>query len=120
MTVILMTALLALAGLAVDGGRLLATRREANAIASGAARAGAQGIDTADLQHGITRLDHVAAESRARAYLAAANATGSVDVTDNQVTVTVNRVSHPVLLTLIGMGDRVVTGTGSARIVRGL
>lgn len=120
MIAILTTALLVLAGLAIDGGRLLATRRAANAVAAGAARAGAQAMDTAALRTGTSRLDHNRAAQNAHAYLTASGATGTVQVTDSHVTVEVTLRSRPVLLSIIGIGERSVTGTGTARIVRGL
>ena len=40
-------ALLLVAGLVFDGGRMIAARRDADAVAAAAARAGAQGLDEA-------------------------------------------------------------------------
>jgi len=120
MTVILVVAILALSGLVLDGGRLFAAKREASSTASGAARAGAQAVDTDSARAAGTRLDRTAAANAARQYLSNVGATGNVTVTDQEVTVTVTETAHPILLSLIGMGDRDVTGQGTARIARGL
>jgi len=120
MTVILVVSILALSGLVLDGGRLLAARREANAVAAGAARAGAQAVDAAAVRASGSGLDAEAATASAQAYLDSSGVEGTVVVAADEVTVTVTKTAHPVLLSLVGMGDRPVTGHGTARLVRGL
>ena len=119
MVVILVVAILALGGLVLDGGRILATRREANSLASSAARAGAQSVDLNAARADQSRLDPVEAESKARQFLQASGNDGTIIVSADQVEVTITMTAHPVLLSLVGMGDRPVTGHGTARIVRG-
>lgn len=119
MVVILVVAILGLGGLVLDGGRILATRREANNVASSAARSGAQAVDLNAARAGDYRLDAVEAEADARQFLQAAGSDGTIVVSADQVEVTITMTAHPVLLSIVGMGDRPVTGHGTARIVRG-
>ena len=120
MTVVLVTAILALSGLVLDGGRIFAARREANSVAASAARAGAQAIDVSATRTSGAVLDRQEAAANARRFLDRSGVAGSVTVTDDEVSVTVNEVAHPVVLSLVGMGDQPVTGHGTASIRRGL
>jgi len=65
-------------------------------------------------------LDPAAAIAAADAYLAAAGGTNQVSVTGDQVTVTVNLVQHMQLLSMVGINQLTVTGTGVARLERGV
>lgn len=77
---------IALLGLVVDGSAHLRAQSRAHAIASQAARAGAQAINP----RGQTiQVDPVGARRAANAYLASAGVTGTVTATDQDVTVTV-------------------------------
>ena len=117
----LTTALLMVAGLLYDGGQILAARREAFAVADSAARAGAQAIDFAVLRaSGQTRLDPAQAEAAARGHLDRRGHTGTVIVGDEHVEVTVSATVDLHLLRVVGLETRTVTGTGQARIVRGI
>lgn len=119
MVAILTVAILVLAGLVVDGGAILSTRREATAIAGGAARAGTQALDEAALRSGTARLDTQDAVSEAYAYLEQHDVDGSVTADEQSVHVEVRISVQPVLLTLTGAGSREVTGRSEARIERG-
>ena len=66
---VLLLALLAVAGLAVDGARKAQHIATADAIAEEAARAGAQAIDPAAAAQGIARLDPATARAAAQHYL---------------------------------------------------
>ncbi|WCO67952.1 pilus assembly protein TadG-related protein [Iamia majanohamensis] len=87
------TALVLVAGMTYDGGQVIAAHNAARNDAEQAARAGAQQID---LDHIRTtnepRLDPVAAETAALAYLQRSGATGTATVSDASITVTVTRV----------------------------
>ncbi len=113
--------LLALAGLALDGGEALAAKVQAINTAEQAARAGAQQIDLlAYRSTGTLRLQPAAARAAAASFLAAEHATGSVAVAGNTVSVTVTAVQHTQLLDLIGIDTLTVTGTAHAVPERGI
>lgn len=117
----LTVALLAIGGLVFDGGRLLAARREAFAVADNAARAGAQAVDRDVLRAGgAVLLDPPDAERAALAYLQQTGHEGVVTVLGDRVRVEVTRSVPLVLLPIVGMEARTVTGTGEARVVRGI
>lgn len=119
--VALTLALMLVAGLVYDGGRVLAARQLARDLADSAARAAAQEIDLDALRSGAPpALDTLAAEAAAEGYLDALGYDGEVVVTGDRVEVTVSLTTRIVLLQLAGVPDRTVTGTGLARIVRGV
>src|SRR5262245_13601872 len=79
MLAVLMVALLALAGLVIDGGRKLNEAENAYAIAQEAARAGAGQVNTSVAYgSGVFRVDQARAITAARVYLANAGYQGSV------------------------------------------
>ena len=114
-------ALLVLAGLVVDGGHTLNSRREAANIAEAAARTGAQALDT-----GATRAGNAAPVAPARAiaaansYLTSIGASGTVAVDGTRVHVTVTITRPTLLLRNVGMSSTTVTATGEARTIRGI
>src|SRR3954468_13031547 len=104
-----MIALLAIAGLVVDGGYVLAARRAAFDEAEEAARAGAQAIDVDSLRRGgavVVVPDE--ARQRALAYLARSGHAGSVEVSGDRVTVHVRFEQPMVLLGLVGVGPATI------------
>lgn len=118
--VLAVTALFSMAGLAYDGGRILAARREAIDAAQSAARAGAQSVDSSALRSGRVALEHDAAVRAAEAFLHAAGYEGDATVVGNEVHVTVTITRDLALLSLVGMHERTVEGRGEARPVRGV
>jgi Flp pilus assembly protein TadG len=121
MWTILALALLVLGGLVYDGGQILSARREANNLARQAARAGAQHLDENSIRAGTPSLDVPAAEAAAREYLARRQVTPTaVRVSGSTVTVTVRLTQPTPLLTLVGIDERNVMSTGSARSARGV
>ena len=121
MVAILAVALLALGALVFDGGQILTARREANNLARQAARAGAQQLDIAQARAGTFTLDPAAAESAARAYLDGEGVTPTaVLVTGDRVEVTVTLTQPTRLLSILGISERDVTATASARAARGV
>lgn len=121
MWAVLALALLVLGGLVFDGGQILNARRDANNLARQAARAGAQQLDETSLRAGTPALDPVAAETAARDFLARRSITPTaVAVTATTVTVTVELTQPTPLLALVGIDDRTVTSTASARSARGV
>jgi Flp pilus assembly protein TadG len=112
-------ALLLVAGLVFDGGRMISAHRDADAVAAAAARAGAQGLDEAAIRRtGGAPVDASAARVRVGRYLAATAYTGSVEVLGDTVTVEVNRTQELPILSLAGIHTAEVTGSGSARAMR--
>ncbi|NYI93706.1 Flp pilus assembly protein TadG [Amycolatopsis endophytica] len=119
--VVLVSAILALAGLTLDGGLALAAKVRANGQAESAARAGAQAIDlTAYRSSGTLRLIPTQAIARAQAHLAAEGASGTVTISGDTVTVTVTAAHPTQLLGLIGITSLSVHGQGSAHPQRGI
>lgn len=114
-------ALLLAAGLAFDGGRLLAARRAAMAEAGAAARAGAQAIDVSLVRGSRTATPAPdEAEAAARRYLADRGHAADVWVAAGEVHVRVRIPAPMQILVLAGMRTVTVTGEGRARIVRGV
>ncbi|HET9690075.1 MAG TPA: hypothetical protein VFP61_02910 [Acidimicrobiales bacterium] len=108
-------ALLAMAGLVLDGGLTLAAKVRAIDDAQAAARAGAQAIDIPLYRAtGQITLDPTQAVADAEHYLAGAGNTGTVAVTGNQVTVTVRLTQPTQILSIVGVDTLAVTGTGTA------
>ncbi|MCP3800705.1 hypothetical protein NLX83_15665 [Allokutzneria sp. A3M-2-11 16] len=113
---VLTSGLLALAGLALDGGLALAAKVRAVAHAESAARAGAQAIDlNAFRAHGRRHLAPAQVVADAHRYLATVSATGSVTVTDNTVTVIVTATHTTLVLGLVGITRLTVHGIGRAQ-----
>ena len=105
---VLAVALLAVAGLAYDGGQIIRATADARDLAGAAARAGAQQLATDQVHAGRAWLDPTAAEQVATQYLATVGAGGSVTVTDTDVRVTVT-VTQP--MRLLPIPDRHITVT---------
>lgn len=122
MLAVLMVALLALAGLVIDGGRKLNQSASAYAIAQEAARAGAGMVDrSAAYRSGTFRVDEGQALAAARDYLTGAGYSGSVTADGTRrIRVTVT-VSEPTLvLSLIGIDTMTSTGSAVASLVTGV
>lgn len=119
--VVMTAAVLAFAGLVLDGGLALAAKVRAVGEAQEAARAGAQAIDlSAYRADGTLRLVPAQAEDLARHYLVAAGETGTVTVNGNTVIVTVTATQRTEILDLIGVNSISVSGQGSAHPERGI
>lgn len=119
--VVLTVALIAVAGLVLDGGMALSTKSQALDLAEAAARAGAQQLDLAVYRTaGSARLDPDRAVTAARGWLSRAHAQGSVSATTASVTVTVTANADTQLLSLVGLGDLPVSATATARPQQGV
>lgn len=113
--VILFTvALLAVAGLVIDGGYALGERREAMNTAEQAARAGADALDAGALRDGRTQVMPGQARAAARAYLTAVGARGTVSVSGGEVTVTVTSRQETTILSAVGVSSLPVRATATA------
>lgn len=117
---VVVTALFAVAGLVVDFGSALQTKREAIDVARHAALAGAAQTSIADLRSGDYRIDPVGAEAAAHRFLAAAGADGTVTATTDLVVVRVTASRPTTFLGLFGAERITVTGAGQARALHGV
>lgn len=113
--VILVLSFVFAAGLAVDGGRLVAARVDAADHAENAARVGAQQVTL--LRLGWRLLDPAAAKSAAVEYLDQHGIDGEVTVGLRTVTVTVHVTQATTLLRLVGISTRNVTAIRTAQLV---
>jgi len=120
MVVILFVALVALAGIVVDGGAKLAGDENATAAAQEAARAGATTVDPSlAYASGSFVVDQQQALDAARSYLAAAGYSQYAVVARGPDTIEVSvRVTQPTqFLSLIGVDSFTCTGTATASLV---
>lgn len=109
------SALVLVAGMAYDGGQVIAAHNAARNDAERAARAGAQQIDLGHLRAtSEPRLDPAAAEAAAIAYLERSGAIGTATVSGPSVTVTVT-LAQPMLI--LPGPDRVITVRETATAV---
>jgi Flp pilus assembly protein TadG len=114
--VVLVLALVAVAGLVLDCGLALSTKTQALDTAQAAARAGASQLDVGAYRaSGVVRLDPGRAQAAARAWLARAGATGEVTATTTEVTVTVHATRNTSLLRLVGVAQLQVSATSAAQ-----
>jgi Flp pilus assembly protein TadG len=113
--------LVLLAGLSVDGGRIIGAREQAWDEAQEAARAGADALSVADLRgQGATVVDVAAAQQAVADYMAVTGDTAVVTVSaGDMVTVTVTSVVYPYLLSLVDINKVTVTGTATAEPAEG-
>jgi Flp pilus assembly protein TadG len=122
MLVVLLVALLALAGLVLDGGAKLNAASTAAAVAQEAARAGAgQVSQPTAYSSGSFVISQAAAINAARHYLATAGYRGTVQVTGPRtirVTVTIRQPTK--VLSLIGISSFTVTESATATLVAGV
>lgn len=117
---VLVVPMMMMAGLVFDGGHVLAERRQTLDAAQNAALAGSQAIDGAALRQGNVTINPALAENAALDYLAANGFTGTATATGTDVTVVVTQTVEMQLLNAIGVEPKTVTGTATARIVRGV
>jgi Flp pilus assembly protein TadG len=119
MLLVMFVALLALAGIVIDGGAKLDQAENANAIAQEAARAGAGLVNQSKaLATGSFTIDQAQALAAAQQYLARAGYQGTA-VPDGpdaiRVTVTVIAPTH--VLSIIGIDSMRSTGSATASLV---
>jgi Flp pilus assembly protein TadG len=115
-------ALIALAGIVIDGGAKLRAAENADAVAQEAARAGAGMVDqSAAYAHGTFVVDQAQAISAARAYLAAGGFRGTVTASGReaiQVRVTITQPTR--VLSIIDINSMTSTGSATASLVTGV
>jgi Flp pilus assembly protein TadG len=111
--VVLSMTFVACAGLAFDGGRMIAARAEATDAAENAARAGAQYVTS--LRSGNPSIDRSSAVVSANRFLEAIGVSGSATADEKSVTVTTNIKVPMVLLGLFGVRDKSISAVRSAQ-----
>jgi hypothetical protein len=122
MLAVMFVALLALAGIVIDGGAKLDEAQQATAIAQEAARAGAGLVNRAQAYStGVFTVDQAQAIAAARQYLAAGGYHGTVWIAGaDTIGVTVRLTEPTRVLSLIGIGSMTSTGTAVANLVTGV
>jgi Flp pilus assembly protein TadG len=122
MLLVMFVALLALAGIVIDGGAKLAQAENAHAIAQEAARAGAGMVNQSKaLANGSFTVDQAQALAAAQQYLARLGVQGTAAADGPQairVTVTVTAPTH--VLSIIGIDSMRSTGSATASLVTGV
>jgi hypothetical protein len=116
-------ALIGIIGVAVDGGSKMRAIERADFIAGEAARAGGQAIDPAEAITGTAIVvDPQDAAAAAQAYLRSAGATGTVSVSSDGKTLTVNVTGRydTKFLSVVGISSLSVTGHGKATLLHGV
>jgi hypothetical protein len=111
--------IIGLAGVAIlifalvgDGSRVMAAVNETSDVAQVAARAGARMVDPS-----TGALDASRAEAAAQAEIAAAVMTGTVTVNGNEITVNASTTISLPLLAIVGVDQRTVGSTRTARAI---
>lgn len=113
--VLLAVALMAAAGLVIDGGYALAARREAMNQAEQAARVASDQLSQASLRSGLTSVQNAKARTAAQSYLASAGAAGTVDIgAGGRVSVTVRTDYRPAVLSMLGVSSIDVSANATA------
>ncbi|GAA1754043.1 TadE/TadG family type IV pilus assembly protein [Aeromicrobium alkaliterrae] len=118
--IVLMTvAMLAAAGLVIDGGAALGDRRTLTNQAEQAARIGADALNQDSLRDGgRPTVDPARARAAADAYLRSVGAPpASIRITGGRVTVTLTGQTTTNILSLAGLTSITVTGTGTAESI---
>jgi Flp pilus assembly protein TadG len=117
---VLASALFALIGLVVDGGRAVAAQSAAMGEAEQAARTGAEQISVASIRSGSMAIDPVQAILAARTYLRAAGWIGTVAVVGQTVSVRIVSSEPTVILGMIGLRQIGVSASASATSLHGV
>ena len=111
--VVLSMTFVACAGLAFDGGRVIAARVKATDAAENAARAGAQQVTS--LRSGNPSIDRPSAVISANRFLESIGVMGTATADEKSVTVSTNIKVSMVLLGLFGVRDKSVSAVRSAQ-----
>lgn len=113
-----MSGIILVIGLVVDGSRAASATGRADAFAQEAARAAAQQITYASaLNGGGPALDVATATAAAQQYLTAAGVSGTVKINSpTQVTVSTTLLAPTAFLGIVGINTITVHGTGTATV----
>jgi Flp pilus assembly protein TadG len=115
-------AMMAMAGLVIDGGAAIAARARAADLAEQAARAGADALSPASLRGprpADLQVDPTAARTAANRVLTLGGATGEVTISGHYVSVTAHVPRQATVLTAVGINDLTGTATATATVLHG-
>ncbi len=116
--VVLVAALIVVAGLVVDGGAYMQAKDRSTHVAQEAARAGANAVSGSTvLGAPLPQVNAVQAETKAQEYISAAGMEGSVRVEGDLVTVEVTDKRRTTFLGIVGISSVSATSQESARLV---
>jgi len=117
--VLITTALLAMAGLVIDGGYAMASNRRLTGQAEQAARIGADALNQDSLRDGgDPTVDPSKAVAAAQGYLSQVGAPrAQVDIDGGTVTVTIRSHSKTAILSAVGVTQLPTSGSASAESV---
>jgi hypothetical protein len=118
--VLLLVAVMALAGLVIDGGSAMSAKQSAYDEAEQAARAGAGALSIDGLRSGAVTLDDSAAVSRAVAFTVAAGHPGTATAAGGRVQVEIHYRIGTEVLGIIGINSLPVSAQASATDVHGV
>lgn len=110
--VVITLVVLSCAGLVIDGARIVGAKVSAADHAENAARVGAQQI--VELRSGLRIVDPARARDSAKRYLVSHGVNGTVAISNNTVTVTVQATVATTLLQLVGVSSKTVHASRSA------
>lgn len=119
---IVLTAMIVIIGLTVDGSGRFRAMQRANNIAAEAARAGGQAIDAGQaIAGGPKVVDPTLAKAAAQKYLKAAGVVGTVEIADDRLhlTVTVTIPYDTAMLSFVGIDRIRITGRATAQLLNG-
>ncbi len=117
LVVSLAAALVLVAGVVHDTGRLVHVHSHLSDVAGNTARAAAQSVT--GIRGGDPGIDPIGARMRAAELLRSEGTRGSISVVRGQVTVTVRETVRLTSLALLGVGSRNISVTRSATVVGG-
>ena len=117
---VLIVALVAVTGLAVDAGRAISAQRLIADEASQAARAGAGELSVNALREGRVAIDGASAVREAEHYMAISGHPGTAWVHDGIVNVQVDASVPTTILGIVGVRSIAVSATASASDVSGV
>jgi Flp pilus assembly protein TadG len=119
--VIIFSSLILLAGLVLDGGYTLAAKMRAISAADGAARAGAQAIQSTTYRDkGEVVFDASAATAAGDAYLQESGIEGTTTIENGVIVVRTKVPQSMAILGLAGVGPFELTGEGRSRLIQGV
>lgn len=110
---------LALGGLVIDGGYVMAAKREAARTAEQAARVASDQLDLDSVRTGGSDVNSSAAAAAARSYIASAGESGTVAINGDEVTVTVTKRHDTILLSAFGRSSFTVRSSATATSIDG-
>lgn len=118
-SVVVVGACFLMIALVLDGGVILRARSDAFSLAGAAARVGAQELEEDAAAQGDVILDPARARQATLDYLTQHGATGAVDITGSEVTVTVRLTAQLQMLRVADGGSVDVSATATVSAIKG-